>query len=309
MLQLSMEPAFQQLGLAVLLGLLVGLQRERAAAIAGMRTFPLATVLGTVSALPRPGVRRLDSRRRAVGRGLAPGVRTLVAVLQTPRARPGSRHDHRRGDAGDVRRRRAADGRGDAAAGDCRGRRRGGAPAIQARTARRRPQAGRRRPEGHHAVRADHLHHPAGVAQRHVRPAGRVQPVRDVADGRAHRGHEPGRLHPVQVPRPRRGRAPGRTAGRGHLQHGHHRELRPRRTRRSGGRAERGRRHRHCLDRDVRADSGGRGGRVGRFAVRGQCRAAGGDSHGADALSRPSCCGFASAASRRRFPNRRTPRN
>lgn len=52
MLQLCMEPAFQQLGLAVLLGLLVGLQREHAAAgIAGMRTFPLATVLGTVSAI------------------------------------------------------------------------------------------------------------------------------------------------------------------------------------------------------------------------------------------------------------------
>ena len=44
--------AFQQLGIAVLLGLLVGLQREHAASgIAGMRTFPLITVLGTLSAL------------------------------------------------------------------------------------------------------------------------------------------------------------------------------------------------------------------------------------------------------------------
>ena len=42
---------FQQLGIAVLLGLLVGLQREHAASgMAGMRTFPLITVLGTVSA-------------------------------------------------------------------------------------------------------------------------------------------------------------------------------------------------------------------------------------------------------------------
>ena len=42
---------FQQLGIALLLGLLVGLQREHASArIAGMRTFPLITVLGTVSA-------------------------------------------------------------------------------------------------------------------------------------------------------------------------------------------------------------------------------------------------------------------
>ena len=43
---------FQQLGLAVLLGLLVGLQREHAASgIAGMRTFPLITVLGSLSAM------------------------------------------------------------------------------------------------------------------------------------------------------------------------------------------------------------------------------------------------------------------
>jgi uncharacterized membrane protein (DUF4010 family) len=43
---------FQQLAISVLLGLLVGLQREHAASgIAGMRTFPLITVLGTLSAL------------------------------------------------------------------------------------------------------------------------------------------------------------------------------------------------------------------------------------------------------------------
>lgn len=43
---------FGELGLALLLGLLVGLQREHAAiGMAGMRTFPLITVLGTVSAL------------------------------------------------------------------------------------------------------------------------------------------------------------------------------------------------------------------------------------------------------------------
>jgi uncharacterized membrane protein (DUF4010 family) len=49
---MRMEPMFQQLGLSLLLGLLVGLQREHAASgAAGMRTFPLITVLGTVSAL------------------------------------------------------------------------------------------------------------------------------------------------------------------------------------------------------------------------------------------------------------------
>lgn len=43
---------FGQLGIALLLGLLVGLQREHAAVrLIGMRTFPLITVLGTVSAI------------------------------------------------------------------------------------------------------------------------------------------------------------------------------------------------------------------------------------------------------------------
>lgn len=43
---------FQQLGLSLLLGLLVGLQRERTeASVAGIRTFPLITLLGTVSGL------------------------------------------------------------------------------------------------------------------------------------------------------------------------------------------------------------------------------------------------------------------
>lgn len=43
---------FGQLGIATLLGLLVGLQREHAAhGMAGMRTFPLITVSGTVAAL------------------------------------------------------------------------------------------------------------------------------------------------------------------------------------------------------------------------------------------------------------------
>ncbi|MCE5301509.1 MAG: MgtC/SapB family protein [Planctomycetaceae bacterium] len=47
-----MEPLFQQLGIALLLGLLVGLQREHAeSGMAGMRTFPLITVLGSLSAV------------------------------------------------------------------------------------------------------------------------------------------------------------------------------------------------------------------------------------------------------------------
>lgn len=45
---------FTQLGISLVLGLLVGLQREFAAATVGVRTFPLITVLGTVTALLAP---------------------------------------------------------------------------------------------------------------------------------------------------------------------------------------------------------------------------------------------------------------
>ncbi len=47
---------FQKFGLALGLGLLVGLQRERSASsIAGFRTFPLVTALGTLAAVAVPG--------------------------------------------------------------------------------------------------------------------------------------------------------------------------------------------------------------------------------------------------------------
>ena len=43
---------FQQLGIALGLGLLVGLQRQRTdARLAGFRTFPIVTVMGTLTAL------------------------------------------------------------------------------------------------------------------------------------------------------------------------------------------------------------------------------------------------------------------
>lgn len=46
------DELFQQLGLALLLGLLVGIQRERAgSSLAGVRTFPMITVLGAVAAV------------------------------------------------------------------------------------------------------------------------------------------------------------------------------------------------------------------------------------------------------------------
>lgn len=47
----ELSPFFLQLGLALGLGLLVGLQRQRSdASLAGIRTFPLVTVMGTVTA-------------------------------------------------------------------------------------------------------------------------------------------------------------------------------------------------------------------------------------------------------------------
>ena len=49
---MDLTSSFQQLGIALGLGLLVGLQRERAASrLAGMRTFPLVTVLGTLCSM------------------------------------------------------------------------------------------------------------------------------------------------------------------------------------------------------------------------------------------------------------------
>src|SRR5262245_65432583 len=49
---MELPEVFQQLGLALGLGLLVGLQRERTdARLAGFRTFPLITLLGALVAL------------------------------------------------------------------------------------------------------------------------------------------------------------------------------------------------------------------------------------------------------------------
>ena len=51
-LNMNLSQVFQQLGIALGLGLLVGMQRERVhTKIAGIRTFPLITVFGTVCAL------------------------------------------------------------------------------------------------------------------------------------------------------------------------------------------------------------------------------------------------------------------
>ena len=49
---MDLAVSLQQLGIALGLGLLVGLQRERSASrLAGLRTFPLVTLLGTLCAM------------------------------------------------------------------------------------------------------------------------------------------------------------------------------------------------------------------------------------------------------------------
>jgi uncharacterized membrane protein (DUF4010 family) len=66
---------FEQLGIALALGALVGLQRQRSESlVAGLRTFPLITMLGTLAAA-------LDAARAANGWIVAAGLIALVAVV------------------------------------------------------------------------------------------------------------------------------------------------------------------------------------------------------------------------------------
>jgi len=66
---------FQPLGIALLLGLLVGLQRERTEErLAGLRTFPLIAVLGTILAA-------IDSAQQAGGWVVAAGLVALMGTL------------------------------------------------------------------------------------------------------------------------------------------------------------------------------------------------------------------------------------
>lgn len=66
---------FTQLGVALLLGLVVGLQREHVSEpLAGLRTFPLITILGTLAAL-------LDVRLQTGGWILAAGLLGVVLIV------------------------------------------------------------------------------------------------------------------------------------------------------------------------------------------------------------------------------------
>jgi len=54
---MELEPTLLKLGIALALGLLVGLQRERAQSrVAGVRTFPLITLFGAIAALASPAL-------------------------------------------------------------------------------------------------------------------------------------------------------------------------------------------------------------------------------------------------------------
>ena len=66
---------FEQLGIALLLGALVGLQRQRSDdSIAGLRTFPLITLLGVIAA-------SVDRNQNASGWVIAAGFLSVVAII------------------------------------------------------------------------------------------------------------------------------------------------------------------------------------------------------------------------------------
>ena len=92
-----MDTTFQQLGIALLMGLLVGLQREHAASpLAGLRTFPLITILGSVCALidqkmgwPGVTVAVFDSDPVAEGRLRTASARHAALGRMLDRTDPG----------------------------------------------------------------------------------------------------------------------------------------------------------------------------------------------------------------------------
>lgn len=69
------DPVFEQLGISLALGLLIGLQRQHAASpLAGLRTFPLVALLGTLSAF-------IDGGLGAGGWVVAAALAALAAVI------------------------------------------------------------------------------------------------------------------------------------------------------------------------------------------------------------------------------------
>ncbi|MCR9295124.1 MAG: DUF4010 domain-containing protein [bacterium] len=75
MMNASTQLVFEQLGISLVLGLLVGLQRQHSESlIAGVRTFPLITIFGTMAAT-------LDKGSSAEGWIVPAGLLALVAVV------------------------------------------------------------------------------------------------------------------------------------------------------------------------------------------------------------------------------------
>ena len=216
----TLEADLRSLGIALALGLLVGIERgwhlrEHAdgTRVAGVRTFGLAGLLGGVAALLSGAIREPRDSRGGLRRLRDPadgGVRRDGEVAHRPR------HDDRGGGAPDVRLRRDG-GRGP------RARRRGldggraRAPPHQGtppRLGRAPAREGTRR--GDHAAPAD-ARDPAAPADRARRPVRRGRAPHGPVDGDPRRG--------ALVPRVR-GRALDRTARRG-ARHRHPRRARP----------------------------------------------------------------------------------
>lgn len=87
---LSTSEIFLRLGIALALGLLVGLERERSEApLAGFRTFPLVTLLGALAALLAPTFGGWLAAAGLVALALTIAVGNLLGREDGSRARPG----------------------------------------------------------------------------------------------------------------------------------------------------------------------------------------------------------------------------
>ena len=215
---------FIQLAVALGLGLLVGLQRERTdSAIAGIRTFALITVLGAVAAMLG---RAFGGWVVAMGLLAVAGLVTSgnLVRMREGEADPGQTTELR--GLGDVRGRRPG---GRRAAHDRRGPgRRGCGPASSEGVAP--PVRGEDRragPAGDHAARPSCPGHPADPAGPGHGAVWGAQPLPDLVDGGADRRPVAGRVCGLQAVWDRGGDGAGRSPGRPHLEHGHHGQLRP----------------------------------------------------------------------------------
>jgi hypothetical protein len=184
---------FIQLGVSLLLGLLVGLQRERTeSAVAGIRTFPLITVFGTMCAwlatahggwVIAAGLMALAALLvvanlvRLKSGDIDPGLTTEIAALLLFGV----------GACVVIGQMAVAVALGGVIA-----------LLLQLKPMRNSSRPSAKRHQGYHAVRAGDAGDPARVAQSHVRPIRRPQSLQDLAVCRAHRGRQLVRLFDLQ---------------------------------------------------------------------------------------------------------------